>query len=132
MYILDTNTCIYFLKGEYPSIREKFKQINNNQIIIPVVVEAELRYGAEKSQRRTENLKVVEAFLETFDRAYFDSNAAIEYSKIRAELEIAGTPIGSNDLFIASIAIANNAILVTHNTKEFSRVPGLHVEDWVT
>lgn len=132
MYILDTNTCIYYLKGEYLSIREKFKQINNNQIIIPVVVEAELRYDAEKSRRRTENLKVVEAFLETFDRADFNSNAAIEYSKIRTELEKAGTPIGPNDLFIASIAIANNAILVTHNTKEFSRVPGLHVEDWVT
>jgi tRNA(fMet)-specific endonuclease VapC len=130
--MLDTNTCIYYLKGEYPSIREKFKQINNNQIIISAIVEAELLFGAEKSLYKKRNMEVLKNFLHPFSIANFDSLAAIKYSQIRSSLERAGTPIGSNDLFIASIAIANNAILVTHNTKEFSRVPGLHLEDWVT
>lgn len=130
MYFLDTNTCIYFLNGTYLTILNKLKQINNDQIIIPSIVKAELLYGAEKSKRKTENLKILNRFLKTFATADFDSNAAKQYSEIRISLEKSGKPVGPNDLLIASIVKANNGILITHNTKEFSQIANLHLEDW--
>jgi tRNA(fMet)-specific endonuclease VapC len=130
MYFLDTNTCIYFLNGKYPAINKKFKQIKTDQIMIPSIVKAELLYGVEKSKRKKVTLEVVERFLDVFNIADFDSAAAVQYSKIRTSLENSGLPIGPNDLMIASIAKAQNGILVTHNCKEFSRVKGLHLEDW--
>lgn len=131
MYFLDTNTCIYYLNGQYPSILNKLKQMKTDQIMIPSIVKSELLYGVEKSQRKTENMKVLLSFLQAFTIADFDSNAAIQYSKIRVRLETAGTPIGPNDLIIASITRSQNGILVTNNTKEFSRVPDLHLENWI-
>ncbi|RKY55826.1 MAG: type II toxin-antitoxin system VapC family toxin [Candidatus Neomarinimicrobiota bacterium] len=130
MYFIDTNTCIYFLNGKYPSILEHFRSTSPNQILIPSIVRAELLFGAEKSQKRAENKRKLKRFLNVFNTADFDSKAAIQYSKIRSELEFKGTPIGPNDLLIASIVIANNGILLTNNTKEFSGIPNLHLEDW--
>lgn len=132
MYFLDTNTCIYYLNGKYPSILNKFKQTNADQIAIPSIVKAELHYGAEKSQRKKINQAIVKKFLNPFQIADFNSDAAFEYARIRAELERSGLPIGPNDLMIASIVKAHNGILITHNTKEFSRIYGLHLEDWVS
>ena len=132
MYFLDTNTCIYFLNGRYISVINKFKQIKADNIIIPSIVKAELLFGAEKSQKRTENIKILTRFLETFETADFNSESAKHYARIRSNLESSGTAIGPNDLLIASIVIANNGILITHNTREFSRIPDLHFEDWVS
>ncbi len=131
MNFLDANTCIYYLNGKYPSILEHFQNNSPGQIMIPSIVKAELLYGVEKSQRKIENRRTVQQFLDAFQIANFDSEAAVQYSTIRAQLELAGTPIGPNDLLIASIVIANNGILVTNNTKEFSRIPNLHLENWV-
>jgi len=130
MYILDTNTCIYFLNGKYSSISEHFRNTTSDQILIPSIVQAELLFGVEKSQKKDENKRVLDRFLNVFKTADFDSKAAVHYSKIRSNLESAGSPIGPKDLLIASIVIANNGILVTNNTKEFSRIPNLHLEDW--
>ena len=94
------------------------------------VVEAELRFGLAKASFSARRIEAVEAFLSLVTILPFDSAAAREYGALRAHLERAGTPIGPNDLMIASIALAHDLTLVTHNVAEFARVPGLRVEDW--
>jgi tRNA(fMet)-specific endonuclease VapC len=94
------------------------------------VVKAELFYGALKSNNPHRNLEKQRQFVDRFASLPFDDEAAEAYSQIRARLEELGTPIGPNDLMIAAIAVTNNAVLVTHNTREFGRVEGLQYEDW--
>jgi tRNA(fMet)-specific endonuclease VapC len=94
------------------------------------VVKAELYYGAYKSQQRTQTLARLERFIRNFHSYTFDDAAADVYGRIRADLAAQGTPIGPNDLMIAATALANNLIVVTHNTREFARVAGLSLEDW--
>lgn len=86
--------------------------------------------GAYKSNRRESNLNLLARFFQRFTSLHFDDNAAEQYGILRAALEKQGTLIGPNDLLIASIALTNNVTLVTHNTNEFKRVPGLQMEDW--
>lgn len=95
-------------------------------------VKAELYLGAMKSRKPETTLHTQRAFVERFVSLPFDDAAADYYARIRAALEQAGTPVGSNDLLIAAIALANDLILVTHNRREFKRIPGLQVEDWET
>lgn len=129
-YFLDTNMCIYFLKGTYPQILSKMLSFHPSKIKIPAVVKAELIYGAEKSAKRDENIEKVSAFLLPFEIVPFNGDAAVIYGEIRAELERAGTPIGPNDLLIAASVLAENGVLVTNNMKEYRRVPGLRLENW--
>ena len=96
------------------------------------MVKAELYFGARKSKRQAENLRLVDRFFSIFPSFGFDDRCADIYGNIRSELERGGTPIGPNDLLIAATAIANELVLVTHNTREFERVVGLHLEDWET
>lgn len=131
MYIVDSNTCIYFMNGKYPSVRDKFLSISPKDIKISSVVKAELLLGAFKSQTRDQTTKKVEKFLKPFDIVDFSDKMAYDYAEIRAALEKSGNPIGANDLLIAATALHKNAILVTHNLDEFSRVQGLKIEDWV-
>jgi tRNA(fMet)-specific endonuclease VapC len=131
MYFLDTNTCIYYLKGKYKSIEDNFKFVPRYEIKIPVIVKAELLYGIEKSKLKEENRKIYNRFIESLEITNFTDEALNHYAKIRVELEKNGNIIGANDLLIASIVLANNGILVTHNTKEFEKVSGLEIEDWV-
>jgi tRNA(fMet)-specific endonuclease VapC len=130
MYFLDTNTCIYFLSGRFSSLRQKLLSHRPGEITVPALVKAELLYGALKSARPAENRSVVLQFLQPFGVAGFDERAVEPYAQIRTALERAGTPIGPNDMIIASVVMANDGILVTHNTGEFSRVTGLTIEDW--
>jgi tRNA(fMet)-specific endonuclease VapC len=131
MYFLDTNICIYYLRGLYKSIEERFELLSNQEIKIPVIVKAELIYGIEKSKLRERNRSVYEKFIKAFEIVNLDDESLNQYAKIRLNLEKAGIIIGSNDLLIASIVLAHNGILITHNTKEFERISGLHIEDWV-
>ena len=131
MYIVDSNTCIYFMNGKYPSVRDKFLSISPKDIKFSSVVKAELLLGAFKSQTRDQTTKKVEKFLKPFDIVDFSDKMAYDYAEIRAALEKSGNPIGANDLLIAATALHKNAILVTHNLDEFSRVQGLKIEDWV-
>jgi tRNA(fMet)-specific endonuclease VapC len=131
MYFLDTNICIYYLKGKYASIEERFKEISFNDIKIPVIVKAELLFGIEKSRIKDRNRTIIERFINSFEVVNLTDDALNCYAKIRNELEKAGDIIGPNDLFIASIVLAHNGILVTHNTSEFKRIPGLKTEDWI-
>jgi len=129
VYYLDTNICIYALKGSYPNIKEKIASIKPNKIKLASIVRAELLLGAKKSTNK-KTLKIVESFMKPFSTVGFCHECATSYAEIRADLEKNGEIIGPNDLILASTVIANNGILITHNTKEFSRVKGLRIEDW--
>lgn len=94
------------------------------------MVKSELFYGAMRSNNVEKTIVKQQQFLNLFVSLPFDDAAALIYGRIRADLTALGTPIGPNDLQIAAIAMANNLILVTHNTNEFSRVNGLLLEDW--
>ncbi len=104
--------------------------IPRQDVVLCDIVKAELYYGAYRGTRLESNLALYQEFFGEFVSLPFDGNAAVVYGRIRAQLEALGTPIGPNDLQIAAIALANNLILVTHNTREFSRVDGLRIEDW--
>jgi tRNA(fMet)-specific endonuclease VapC len=129
MYYLDANICIYFLKGKYPSLQEKLSAIHPNKIKIPAIVEAEILVSVEKGAKGIVR-EAWNKFFGAFEIAGFDEAAARQYAIIRASLEKKGTPIGPNDLIIAASVLANNGILITHNTGEFKRVPHLSIEDW--
>lgn len=131
MFLIDTNTCIYFLNGKYPSVRDGFLSVSPENIKISAVVKAELLLGACKSQTKNRTVKKVEDFLAPFEVIGFTDEMASVYAEIRCDLERAGTKIGSNDLFIAATAKYRKDVLVTHNVREFSRVKGLKVVDWV-
>lgn len=130
MHLLDTNVCIGFLNGSNNKILRKFQLHNPGELSLCSVVKAELLFGARNSQRVEQNLQRLKSFFAPISSLFFDDNAAEHYALIRADLQIQGKLIGENDLMIAAIARANNAILVTHNTGEFSRVAGLRLEDW--
>jgi len=130
MYLLDTNTCIQILNGTSPALTERLRFVPRTQVRLSSVVKAELYYGARKSGRVADNLRVLERFFESIASLSFDDRCAEEYGLVREELERAGTPIGPNDLLIAATARAHDAVLVTHNVREFSQVAGLRIEDW--
>jgi tRNA(fMet)-specific endonuclease VapC len=129
-YFLDTNTCIDALKGTRPGIQERMRARAPREIKIPAIVKAELLLGGVKSARRKDVLAVLGAFLFPYEVVAFADEAAQHYARIRAELERKGTPIGPNDLILAATVLAEAGVLVTRNTRELRRVPGLSIEDW--
>ena len=130
-YFLDTNMIIYFIKGKYPALLEHLRTIPAQSIVIPAVVLAEIEYGAQKSMDYQMTISKYRKFTRAFETIPFSGASIQVYGEIRRALEKAGMPIGPNDLMIAATVLANDGILVTHNTKEFSRVPGLRLEDWI-
>lgn len=129
IYLLDTNCCIRYLKGD-PRVILRLSSLPPSDIVVCSVVKAELMYGAMRSDNPTRTLRVQQAFLIQFESLPFDDQAGLIHGRIRAQLAALGTPIGPYDLQIAAIALANNLILVTHNTREFRRIEGLQIEDW--
>lgn len=129
-YLLDTNACIRILNNSSQGLIERLRQHDPAQIGLCSVVKAELLYGARRSSRISENLDLLERFFEPFVSLPFDDASAEHYGTIRLALERAGQPIGPNDLLIAAIARAHGLVLISHNTREFSRVEGLALEDW--
>ncbi len=131
-YLLDTNICIYAVKKHPREIAEKLAEVSSrNTVSISAISVAEMEYGAAKSGNPKKNREALMKFLGPFDVAPFREEAAAFYGAVRAELEAAGKPIGGNDMLIASQALAGDFILVTNNVREFSRVSGLKVENWV-
>jgi tRNA(fMet)-specific endonuclease VapC len=129
-YLLDTNICIFVIKRKPATVLARFQLHPPDDVAISSVTLAELRYGADKSSRPQQNHAALEAFLAPLSVVDFDSQAAESYGKVRAELERRGTPIGPLDTLIAAHSLALGTTLVTTNTSEFSRVPGLNIEDW--
>lgn len=119
-----------YLNGRKPSIKNYIDNLEVDKIAVCSVVKAELSYGAMRSNNTQKNLKIQKTFLQQFVSLPFDDRCAEIYGNIRADLVKNGTPIGSNDIQIASITLANNLMLVTHNVREFSRIAGLQIEDW--
>lgn len=130
MYFLDTNICIYYLNGTLPSVRDNLLNTPPNEIKIPVIVHSELIFGAQKSQRREENLRKVHRFLQPFEIINYTRQLSETYAELRVATESSGKIVGPNDLLIATITVANNGTLVTRNTKEFSQIPGLKLTEW--
>ncbi len=129
-YLLDTNIVIYTMKNRPTEVREAFRQ-HNGQICISTVTYMELVYGAERSANPEQNLRVLEGFAARLDTLSYDIGAATHTGQIRAELAATGAPIGPYDQMIAGHARSQGLIVVTHNVKEFARVEGLRVENWV-
>ncbi len=129
-YLLDTNICIFVIKQKPTLVLQRFLQESPDDVAISSVTLAELRYGADKSTSPAKNHAALDSFLMPISVADFDSPAADDYGKVRAYLERRGTPIGPLDTMIAAHARSLNVTLVTANTSEFSRVPGLVCEDW--
>jgi tRNA(fMet)-specific endonuclease VapC len=130
-HLLDTNSCVNHLRlGSASKVTAKLAAAVPGSVVLCSVVVAELLYGAHRSVRKAQTLAEVHNFCGQFTSLVFDDRAAEEYGEIRAYLDDMGMPIGPNDLMIASIARAHSLTLVSHNTREFSRVPGLRLEDW--
>jgi tRNA(fMet)-specific endonuclease VapC len=129
-FLLDTNTCIEYLRNKNANVVNSIRSRRPDEIRLCSVVVAELYFGAFKQPQNTANWTLLATFLPVFLSIPFEDRAAKLYGQLRADLEAKGTPIGPNDLMIAAIALANDLTLVSHNTKEFSRVSGLKLVDW--
>lgn len=129
-YSLDTNTCIRAINGRAAQVRTRLLQVSASEIVVCSIVRSELFYGSAKSQTPERSRQKQDLFLQPFASLPFDDAAADAYGKIRSTLERAGTPIGPLDMQIAAIAVTHDLILITHNTREFARIPGLKYEDW--
>lgn len=130
-FLLDTNTCIYIINRRPPGVAEQFAQHPPDAIGLSSITLAELRYGVEKSGS-ARNAQALEAFVHPLEILEFDAAATRPYAQVRTALEKQGTPIGAMDLLIAAHALDLGATLVTHNTREFARVPGLKLDNWFT
>jgi tRNA(fMet)-specific endonuclease VapC len=128
-FLLDTNLATYVIKQRPPSALRRFNE-HAGRMAISAITLAELMHGAEKSARPSANLAVVEDFCSRLEVLPYSPKAAQHYGAIRAALDSSGTPIGVNDLHIAAHARSEGLVLVTHNTREFDRVPALQIEDW--
>ncbi|MBB1074916.1 type II toxin-antitoxin system VapC family toxin [Rhodoferax sp. 4810] len=133
-YLLDTNIVSYFLRGASAVLNQRILDSTPDTLAISVISAGELRYGLSKlpsSKRATELAHHLNALLTAIAVLPLPANAAHHYGYTRAQLDAAGTPIGGNDLWIAAHALAQNMMLVTNNTREFERVPGLKLENWL-
>ena len=129
-YMLDTNICIYVLRHQYPELRERLDR-HAESLAVSSVVLSELYFGAENSSRPDENHRVIESFAARLMVLPFDTPAAFHSGRVRAELKRDGQPIGAYDLMIAGHARSTGLTLVTNNEREFCRVRGLLVENWL-
>lgn len=129
-YLLDTDTCIYWMKNRY-EIREKVRQIGWDKISICVITAAELYYGAYHSSRVTENLSRAEFFIQQVPVLPLTDKTLRRFGELKSQLRRIGQPIADFDLMIASVALTEGKIVVTNNTRHYDRIPGLQLENWV-
>jgi tRNA(fMet)-specific endonuclease VapC len=129
-YLLDTDTCIFAMK-QNRIVLERLLSANPEDVAISVITEGELRTGAAKSASPAKTLRLVENFLKPLTIVEFTSADAISYAQVRARLERGGTPIGPFDTLIAAQALSRELTLVSNNEREFRRVFGLRMENWL-
>ncbi len=130
-YMLDTDICIYLIKGKDPKLKLKLYEKGIGCVALSAITLAELSYGVEKSRQVENNRLALGLFLTPFEILPFSADAALVYGGIRERLEQKGKIIGAYDLLIASHAMAEGLTLVTNNVAEFSRIEGLKLENWV-
>lgn len=130
-FLLDTNICIYIAKHNPPGVRARFEQLDAEALAMSVITFGELRHGAEMSQARSKAMAVLQQLQSAIQIVPLTEAVSQHYGEIRSSLERAGQPIGNNDLWIAAHARAEGWVLVTNNEREFRRVKGLAVENWV-
>ncbi len=129
-YLLDTNIVIFVLKDHACVAAKRLKAADVTDIAICSVVEGELYTGARKYGNPARRMATLVEMLAIYPSLPFDSACVPEYARIRDHLERQGSRIGANDLLIAAIALTHDLAVVTNNTDEFNRIPGLRVEDW--
>ena len=129
--MLDTNTCIAIIKRKPPQVLKRFNEYTVGDICISWVTLAELEFGVAKSQQQDKNQAALDEFILPLEIANFDPGVARVYGRVRAALEKKGTPIGALDIMIGAHALSLGVTLVTNNTREFSRIKGLTVVDWL-
>ena len=131
MILLDTNICIYIINTKPPTVLARFQRYRLGDIGLCSVVAAELAFGVAKSGS-ARNRQALEMFLAPLTILPFDAPAVWAYGDLRADMERRGTPLGSLDTMIAAHALSQHALLITNNTREFAKVPGLQLDNWVT
>ena len=129
-YVLDTDTCIYWLKGK-EQIRNNVEQVDVDNLKVTIITLAELRYGAYNSQKVRENLKNIDNFLRKVRVLPLDEEATHRFGKIKVDLRRSGQIIEDFDILIASITMTHGATLVTNNVEHFKRIAGLSYENWL-
>ncbi len=129
-YLLDTNTCVEYLRGKNPHILNRFIACPPTDIALCSVVVGELLYGAERSSQPVVEVVKVDTFVNRFLSLPFDDHSARVFGRVRADLATRGCQIGPYDTMIAAIALVHSLTVVTHNTKEFGRIGGLPLQDW--
>ncbi len=130
-FMLDTDSCIALIKRKHSGILRRLRGLAPGEAGISSITLAELRYGVSRSVEKARNAEALDEFILPLEIADFNEAAAGVYGDIRAALEMAGTPIGPLDTQIGAHALSLQAVLVTHNTREFRRIPGLAVHDWL-
>ncbi len=130
-FLLDTNICIYIIKKKPPQVLKKFKTFKINDLGISSITLAELEFGVQLSAYPEQNQEALSQFICPLEILPFDDRAAISYGKVRAYLQQRGLKIGAMDMLIAAQAKSLSIPLVTNNLKEFKRIPGLLLENWV-
>ena len=131
MYMLDTNICVYLINKKNPELAGRIADVPSEQICISTITQAELALGVAKSQNPAKNAAALTKFLSAINVLPFDSEASEQYGEIRAELEKRGEVIGNMDMLIAAHAKSKGFVIVTNNVREFERVEGLNLENWV-
>lgn len=131
MYLLDTNICIYIIKKKPADVLKTLKKKLKKDIYISSITIAELEYGIAKSRFPEKNKIALIEFLSIFNILPFDDNDAVDFGEIKKELEKKGKITGPMDLLLAAQAKSKKLILVTNNTREFERVDGLKIENWL-
>lgn len=128
-YLLDTDICIYWLKGK-SIVRTKVEQVGWSDIAICVITVTELYFGAYNSNKIEQNLKTAENFIQSITVLPLNNDTLRKFGQLKAQLRKVGTPVADFDLLIASVAISKNLILVTNNTRHYQRITGLNLENW--
>jgi len=127
-YLIDTNTCIFFIKGNY-DLKKKFEKVNLDNCFISEITLAELKFGVENSERKEKNQIALDNFV-TGIKVVPIFHSLDLYAKEKARLRKAGTPIDDFDILIGVTSVTHNLIMVTNNTREFKRIKGINLEDW--
>lgn len=131
-FMLDTNICIYIARKQPLALLARFEKLKRGDAVLSIITYGELRYGAAKSQQHETVLHHLDELISLLPVQPLPVSAAAHYGVVRAQLEAKGRPIGGNDLWIAAHALAEGLTLVTNNTKEFSRIRELEVQNWTT